>query len=365
MKTHSISLNALLSEGGVKTELKNNLLYMITTKTIQPTCGLSQIPINSYLYLPDTYKLPLRIDLTFSIDAPELYLMLGNGHVNVGSGWSTNRRIRDILEPSTKTRFYDNRIPMNEFVTISIIYGLKAMMFLINDEVRYYSQKESYMKSELLYSAKEQGLKLRISSSKNTITVIKSITVTEYDELEIPRYIGELPRAVTRNEAIALNEKPTFEACISLLPTYLKDEIRKTDEYIRKLKSLKLKRKVEENKITYVSSDYGFSYTMFISNDLMSHSLNWYVIHNHTYKFKEKDYMPEVLYRLKQISPEFAEKMFDQLRECASIGCMDTKIYDFNGCIKKTCNGRIEFKMCLLDFEDARTFISVVNQLEI
>lgn len=72
----------------------------------------------------------------------------------------------------------------------------------------------------------------------------------------------------------------------------------KMDHYLLGLKALKFKRKVEENKITYVSSNYGFSYTMFISNELMRHSLNWYVIHNNKYKEKEKDYMLETIINL-------------------------------------------------------------------
>ena len=373
---HNIALEAFKAEGGVQLDIKDNALQMSTTRTIKPDCRLGKIPVNSYIYLPELYHLPLRIDMTVKIDSPELILLIGNGHIDFGSEWSNNLRIDDILEPNLKTRFFDNRIPINESVDITVILKVNAMQIMVNGEDRYYSKKEPYMKSELLNNvitlnedttsnSEENGLSIKLSCTKSTKLVLKSMIITENYEAEPLPQTNELPRAITRSEAVGIDEKPTFASCISLLPDELKNEVIKTDEFIIKLKPLKLKRKVESNKITYVASDYGFSYTMFISNDLMHHSLNWYVIHNNKYKHQEKDYMLNVLDQIDQKAPEFAQKMFRQIRECAGEGCMDTKLYKFKGNVKKTCNGRIEFKMRMEDFEDVRTFIEAVNELAI
>jgi hypothetical protein len=365
MKMNEIELDTLIPKGGVITEVKDDLLYMTTTRTIHPDCSLSKIPINSYLCLPKPYKLPIRIDLRVMIDSPELYLLFGKGHTNFGTPWSNNRRIDDIIAPDFKPRFFHNHIPFREFVDLTVIYKHKEMQIVVNGEERYYSKKEIYMKPGFVEDTKNNELEVKISCTKGTNLLLKSIKITEdYDEV-IEHEEKELPKPITRNEAVPLKEKPTFDACISLLSEELKSEIIKTNDYLLKAQPLKFKRKVEENKITYVSSEYGFSYTMFISNDSMRHSLNWYVIHNHKFKYKEKDYMLDALNLLYLKEPGFAEKMFKGLRECAAGGCMDTKNYLFLGNYKKTCNGRIEFKMCKEDFEDARSFISIVSELKI
>jgi hypothetical protein len=82
--------------------------------------------------VPGKFKLPLRIRLTFSIDAPALYLLLGKGHVTVGSGWQDNRRIGDIVEPETKPRAFPNGMDMGRETELEVAYGRRSMRIIID-----------------------------------------------------------------------------------------------------------------------------------------------------------------------------------------------------------------------------------------
>ena len=78
MKRHVIDLAAFLPEGQTICELKDNLLHMTTSRAI-PTqrFDAEHLSINSYILLPDKYKLPLRVDITANIDALGLYELVG------------------------------------------------------------------------------------------------------------------------------------------------------------------------------------------------------------------------------------------------------------------------------------------------
>lgn len=369
LKKHSIELNSVLSKGHIVKEIKNEMLSITTTQRLSNKFDKQDMQINNYAYLPDTYKLPLRIDITLKIDAPGVYLFLGSGHLNFGTPWSDNRRMDDIIEPSHKIRFFHNHIPINEFVDISVVYDFKAIQIIINGEERFYSVKEKYMKSKLLAELNNTGFTFKIASDKNTSLIIKTLNITEYDEIaNIEHHNAVLPEPIKSNEAVTQDQKPEFDTCISMLPKEIHDEILKTDSYLRSLKPMKFKRQIEKhgNKITYLASDYGFSYTLYLSNDIMTHSLCWYIITNGKPDswHRKADLMEATLKKLAETSPEYAEKMFNNLAEC--IGCYNPCLaktpYEFNGKNKLACHGMMEFKMCVSDFEDARTFINEIAE---
>ena len=114
---HQIDLTHFLPKGQVECAYKDNMLYMKTKRTI-PTkrFDAKHLSINSYIYLPQLYHLPLRIDLSVKMDAPGLYILLGEGHVNIGTLYSDNRRMDDIVSPARKVIFYHNHIEMNKLL---------------------------------------------------------------------------------------------------------------------------------------------------------------------------------------------------------------------------------------------------------
>lgn len=369
MKKYDIDVNLLLSEGHIVKEIKNEMLHITTTKRLSTKFEKKGMTVDSYVYVPDTFRLPLRIDLSVKIDSPGLFLLLGNGHLNFGTPWLDNRRIDDIIEPNYKPRFFHNHIPMDEFVDISIIYGFTAMQILVNGEERFYSEKEKYMKSKLLKELDSTGFTLKISCTKRTNLFIRSLSITEYDEVsKITHSNINLPKPWTSNEAVVAGQKLKFESCISLLPSEIRDEIVKTDGFLCSLRPMKFKRQLEKhgNKITYLASEYGFSYAVYPSNDVMYHSLCWYILTNSKPEFwhRKSDMMEATLNKLAETSPEFAERMFSNLAECiACCPCSVKTLYEFNGKKKLACHGIMEFKMCVSDFDDVRTFINAVNQL--
>jgi hypothetical protein len=370
MKKHSINLSSITPKGNVSLEIKDDMLYAETMQRIYTEFDKENIKINHYLTIADRYKLPFRIELTAKIDAPGLYLLLGNGHLNFGTLWSDNRRIDDIVEPNGKPRFFHNHMPMNEFVNITVTYDYEEMKVLINDEERFYSKKEKYMKSKMLKEFEDFGFSFGIACAKGVKLVIKALNITEYDEsAKIEHSVGELPKPFLSNEAIATDEKPTFEKCINLLPEKIQEQIVNTDQFLRALKPMKFKRQIEKhgNKITYLASDYGFSYAIHPSNDVMYHSLGWYIITSCKPELwhRKADLMEVVLTRLEETSPELAKKMFFNLNEC--VGCYPVcKVktqYEFHGKRKVVCHGLMRLKMCTADFEDARTFIGTINTI--
>jgi len=369
---HNIDLASFLPKGQVECQYKDNMLYM-TTKRAIPTqrFDAEHLSINSYIFLPDKYKLPLRIDITAKIDAPGLYILIGKGHINFGTLWSDNRRIDDIVAPARKTLFFQNHMAMNEFTNISLLYDLKEMQILINGEERYYSKKEGYMKSPVFSEMNKDGYEIKIACDKLVNLCIKSVSITQYnDTCEIFHPGVELPAALTKNNAITSGEKPAFDKCISLLPVYIQSEIVKIDEYIRTLRPVKFKRHIEKNgnKITYVASDYGFSYAIYLSNDFFDHSLQWYIITNGKPEtwHRKADMMEETLNSLALKMPDFAERMFYSLDEC--VGCYKVCLaktkYQFHDKQKNVCHGKLKFKMSASGFEDVRAFIREISQLE-
>lgn len=159
-----------------------------------------------------------------------------------------------------------------------------------------------------------------------------------------------------------------LESCISLIPKAIQTEIVKTDDFLRSLKPLKFKRQIAKqgNKITYLALEYEFSYALYPSNDIMYHSLNWYIIINSRPELwhRKDDMMEATLNKLNKTSPEFAERMFLNFKECiACCKCIVKTPYRLKGRKKLSCHGIMEFKMLKSDFEDVRAFINAVNEL--
>ncbi|OPJ63786.1 hypothetical protein [Clostridium oryzae] len=114
---------------------------------------------------------------------------------------------------------------------------------------------------------------------------------------------------------------------------------------------MKFKRQIEKhgNKITYLASDYGFSYALRPSNDVLTHSLGWYIITSSKPQFSHRkdDMMEATLNKSAETSEEFAERMFCNLLECIACRkeCAVRTLYEFKGKKKVVCHGLIEFKM--------------------
>lgn len=365
MKTHNIALNIFPPKGGISLDMQDGILHMTTNRNrgIYGQCGS-----NPCLCFPERYKLPVRIEMSAKIDSPQLNLYFGNGHLFFNAV-RPDGVMADIIKykPGDKQQTFDNRLPLNEFADISIIYGCKAMQILVNGKERFYSEDERYMKPQSIKESNETGFELKLSCTPRTDLYIQSVKITEYDEEpEINRNIKEDTPLIISVDGLYKNS--SLENCISLIPDEFKTEILNTNAYLMSLKPAKFKRKITGGRVTYISSHYGISYTILFCMGLFSHHLQFYIIHNNKWGNKTKDYMMEVLELIYAESPELALKIFDELPLCAGGiggGCVDHKDYEFHGIAKNSCNGRLSFKMTKDDFKFAREFMGYVNRLDI
>jgi hypothetical protein len=367
MITHNISMDSLTPHGKVALNVNNDELFMETNTALYTHFHNNDTPINSYACVPNKYKLPFRIDMTVKIDSPALYLLVGRGHVEFATG-SSHRGITDILGDDFKPNKYvfDNNIPLDEYVDISVIYGSKAMCVDVNNKCRCLSANLPYIKAQV-----SDEFNIAIACDKRTQLTLKKFVVTEYENEE-PDVSSEPP--VIEPAQFVLSEKPTVETAIQCLSPELQSEILSTDEYLRKLK---LKRKIENwntgGRITYVSP-LGFRYKIEIAECYMWHDLSWiaYNTRREVEKYggrKKADYTVETLTKLSESSPEFADEMFSRMQECKGCNtsgcCNNIWVYEFNGKKKISCvwDGGMRFKMIPSDFADLRKVVGAISSI--
>jgi len=341
MTEHDIDLASLKFHGRTLSEMRNGTLCMTVTHAFHH-CKPDTIRCVHYAEMPGIYRLPLRIDITAQVDAPSLYIVFGESYVN------------------------DCHIPANDLVDITLIYDLKKMQILKNGEERYYSEREKYMKSPEFKKMNAEGFPLRISCNKRTNIEIHSIRVTEYDgtagivNIRDPGEYRSTPPT----------EKPTFESCISGLPDALRNAVVDMDGWLRTIRPLKFKRQIDKNgtKISYVASEQGFSYAIHISDDVLYHTLQWYILTQgkETWGKRKSNRMEETLNYLAQSDPDFARRLFNNFYECVGgygPGCMAKSPYTFENKKIISCHGKMYFNMNLSEFDDAKRFIGAVNEL--
>jgi hypothetical protein len=334
------------------------------------------MPINSYIQVPQKFKLPLRVDIRAKMDVPSMYMILGKGHVTFGTTFLDNRRIGDIVEPDPKKVFaFDNRLEMETFYDLSVIYDLKFMQVLVNGEEKFYSKKEKYIKSAMTGELNNEGFELKIAASKNSCLTIVSIIVTEFENDELAHLRSGVDTDTKSGVCLSIDKKvkSTFEECISELTPELQKEIKETNDYLLNRKNLKIKRKIEGTnlacKINYVST-HGFSYAIHISGNIADHFFWWYMVSNYAYENKymgrKNDLTIETLKKVSEKSPDIAERLFSYYDECngCTENCSTTRtIYEYLGKKKTICHGKMVMNMNVSTFQDLKFMFSVLNEI--
>lgn len=313
--------------------------------------------VHSYLEVAGSYRFPLRIDMTVSLDAPGFCMLFGDtGRINFCSTWDDNRRIADISEPPVegKPRFFANQMPLNTPTAIRVICNLKSMQILINGEQRYHSTKEKYMKSPAFPEINALGFPLRLSCLKRTGVTVHSCSITESEtDFEIVKQ-EYMPEPVLRNIPLCPGEKPTFEAMIACLPEEIRMKVIETDCFLRSCKPEKFRRTLEKNgnKIYYNASKIGAAYAIYLSQDMMTHTLR--VLNG----------FEAMLDRLSAEDEVFADRIFSYLHECSGcygLGCSTRTPCTFHDKTRQTCSGKIEFKMTASEFDDVMRLINSIR----
>jgi len=322
-----------------------------------------------YLEAEGVYRLPLRIDMTVSLDAPVFHVMLGGGRISFASTWDYNRRIEDIAEPHYKPLFFPDHFPLNARTQISIIYNIKAMQILINGEQRYYSTREKYMKAAIFNELNAAGFLLRLSARKRTEVTIYQIKVTESEtDFDIKKQ-DFMPEPITRNIDLRKGEKPAFEAVIGGLPDEIRSKVVETDSFLRSYKPIKFRRTLEKNgnKITYLASAAGVSYMVMPSRDVMGHSFGSYIQWNVKESLGKHDATPltDALNRLAEADPDFVARILSYRSDCTGCSpkCICRVDYKVQGKTVSACHGKFEFKMASSEFDDVMHIIKEMGRV--
>lgn len=367
---HEIDLNTLSAVGYTTLSTEGGALSITTTRAIPSERFNRPLPITSYISVPGRYHLPLRIDLCATVDAPGLYVMLGEGRVDFATLWSDNRRIEDLADPKQKTVGYDNHLTLHQPHDLTIFYGLKSMLILIDGELRYRSKHERYMRHAGFAEKNAAGFALRVACDKRTELTIHALSVTELETEPPYPEASEIPAFRTdANDAVPRGEKATFERCISMFPPKIHQEIIEVDAFLRALRPMRFKRVIEAhgNKVSYVASEYGFSYAIYPSEAMMVHSLQWYILTGSKSELwhRKANGMEDTLIAIAAEDPNFARRMFERLEDCVgcTAGCRVKTTYEFGGERRTACHGKLRLKMSVDDLRDARSFIEIVNEL--
>lgn len=374
MKKHCIDFAALSAYGKAQMKRTDEAIDVWTAHSITDYIFNLRGDCNKRhgVSLQEKYHMPFRLDMSVCLDFPAFILFIGDGHVTFASADQNNRKIEDIAKPSGKPNqdhySYNNSLPCGVFVDISVIYNFDEMQILIGGEERFYSRKQAYMKAKNLQAHNAEGFTIRLAVSKLSTLRIKNMTVTEFDNrAPIARVslenTGSQPTPGER-------PKPTFERVISTLPQEFRDEIIKTDSFLTTLHPSKFKRTVDKGggKITYVSSDFGVSYTFYVSGTQVSHHFGWYIVYNGKPEtwHRKADYMEETLAEIAKSDLPLAARIFYAVNDCVSCygqGCLARTFYVFSGQNRLTCHGRVVLRMCHDDFHDAREFFHHLNKL--
>lgn len=328
-----------------------------------------ETPLTSYVKLPRRYRLPLQMDVTIHAAVPGFYIVLGSGHLSFGTR-QDNRSIGDIVNPDGKPHSFGNGIPLNQDVHIRVIYGLKFMQIIVDGETRYFSKKEKYMRAQNLADKNNAGFEIMLAPDKLAHILIKEISLVEY-EMEAPAIPYEnaiLPAKLSNSKGV----KADFSECISGLSKEIQAELVKLDDYLLSQKNLKIKRKIEGDhrgcKITYVSS-LGFSYSLLISEELLSHFFWWYMVSNYKYgqyMGRKNDLTNETLQLAESLSPEIAGRLagyFNSCVGCVKGGCKGLTTYMFKNKKFNTCHGKMFLNMDMQTFHDIRFMFDTLQEV--
>jgi len=256
-------------------------------------------------------------------------------------------------------------LPIDEYFDLAVVYGRKATWIEFNGQCCYHTGKAPYLellKNDAIPDEFANGFDFAIVCGGDVSLSIKSMTITEYENDE-PAFHDEIAK---------LPELSAFDWYVKSLPCEVRNEVVKTDEFLMKdMKStLKFKKSIDKDgKVTYTSPHH-FFYTMQRHRIGESHYIGW----NRYWDTEQNKPIwygnfGEILGKLAESSPAFANRMFDNIhrhrdghgcQQCAHISCANMATIEFDGNTKQACCGAMQFKWQPSDFEDVRKVVTAI-----
>ena len=360
MKTHKIPLDQFKPTGQVTSKMENGELV------------LTAINGNNRVALPGAYKLPFRVDMTVKANSSDITLLVGKGGISFSGFINTSgggiRRI-DILTGKKETVKcdYENEIPLGEYINLSVVYGSKFTWVQVNDNICYVNGKAPYLDLPKQF---DNGLSLAVRPGKNKVELrVRSFTVTEYENDEPP------PPAQVANAP----ELSAFEWYIKSLPPHLRDQVIKIDKFLMAdmKRVLKFKKSVDTYGNLVYASPCGFQFKLrkfILASDapepgqllefghMEKHepgqmATSWARGSRHS-----ADYTSQVLEKIAETSPDFADKMYNQLQYCSNVKCKGNSKVEYKGGTTQTCSSSVIFTWNPADFADIRQMVMAVGE---
>jgi hypothetical protein len=133
---------------------------------------------------------------------------------------------------------------------------------------------------------------------------------------------------------------------------------------------MKFKRTVDKNggRISYVASDFGFSYALTVSGAESTQNFGWYIVTGgkpDTWHQKA-DYLEEALNETAKTDERLAGRIFYALNDCVGCygsRCLAKRLYTFKDEKRLSCHGRVLLHTGDDDYRDAREFIARLNAM--
>ena len=357
MKTSHIPLESFIPKSKNKVKIENDAFHIPAKET-----DLGKV--RHHVSIPGKYQLPFRIDMrvntTFVNTQPSQFTVyVGKGRVYFNGGRIAAGDIllggrRVLGDDGSPYYVYYNHIPEKDFVDISITYTSQAMYVTVDNKICYASKEMPYL--QLLQDNEipdelTDGLEIALRSGTHTATVIKSLTVTEYenDKPDIPTEIADLP------------EMSEFELFVRGLPPEVHDEVFKTDDYLlnEMHNSLKFRRTFNKNEHLLYRSSAGFQYQIPEYGVRGHHQTYW------VQSAKKPDRTDEIFGKLAESSSEFAEKIFKKLEICNphSRVCKQRTKVKLKSKLVNVCMGKTNYKMLPEEFENVRKVVAAASEV--
>ncbi|MCL1807715.1 MAG: hypothetical protein FWG31_08445 [Oscillospiraceae bacterium] len=349
MKTHRIPLESLIQTGKGSMKPDSGEL-LIASKRVLDKNGMR-------CYLPGRYTLPLRFDITLKANSSDFAMQIGKGGVHFSapinhSGGGIRRTDIATGKEEPSKHEYGCDVPLGEYTGISAVYGNEITWVEINGRVCYATRAAPYQK---LPEAFTGGFSLAIGCGRDVELTVRSITVTEYENLDTPAEIAGLP------------EFSAFEWYLKSLPPDCRDEVVKMDDYLLKdLKNgLKCKRSADKyGNVGYVSP-CGFQFKMRKygtggqenEHDAGQIETSW------NQDPEKPDRTSEMFSALAEESPEFAGRMFSKTKGCNNAKCKANSVITYKGESKRTCGSAIKFTWLPSEFEDIRKVAAAAEEI--
>ena len=349
MNKHNISVESFLPKNKIKTKIDNGALHVPAEVE---NLGKHRHHIN----VPGKYKLPFRIDMTARIKYYEinqiasqvrLYINKGNIYFNGGHTSATDIVTGDDISPCFIAY---NDIPTEEYVDISIMFGLDVMWVSVNGKYCFSSEEMPYMRM-LNENSLANGFDVAICGGTATRFSLKSFSIIEFEEDE-----PDIP-----NELMNLPVLTAFDLFVKGLPCTIQEEMFKMDAFLmdEMKKTMKFRKSINKmGHLTYESS-CGFRFEIKEYGAGLTFLTAW------VKTAKKPDYTNEIILELTKSSPDVALKLFDTILGCElhSRECQRTVMYEYEGNSKSSCCGRMNIKMDACGFDDLTKFVVAASEV--